>query len=418
MECEPALPEYGSGGGGTGRSPGAGHSVSGGRRARAMLAAAWAIALAGGDVAVRIWRVTAAWLGVGRTATWRLAQITDPVRFVRAAIVPASRRLAIAIAFLPRARRTEAAIAVLAGRALRALHRLADPETARDQVSAAIGYLADESSARRGDPPEFGVRLAPCDGRELRNGDRLDAVLAARIPVLRAALEALPDDARWRCRDAIDRIGEGVLHMRGDRRGLGRAYVEAVVYMARLAAPQVRPPLAACKAAGRGLRFARYLEGSGADRDVVLDRALPALAFLPRLWRWLPAGTEAGVRAAATLATLTAIPLSARALGVPLPYRLRHPMRAALAAAWSRRSFLATAAALDAVLQAARRALVERLDGPSLAAAPRAAPPEAVRSEAALISLAIELTQVTPVPRAAEAVRRPASPRTRSHRPG
>jgi hypothetical protein len=388
MERDPALPQHGAGEGGADRADDP--SVSGEPASRrSALATARTIAAAVWDTVVRIWLVTSARLGLGRSASRRLAQITEPERFVAAAIAPASRTLALAIAFLPRSRRSEAAIAVLAGRALRALRQLADPATARDQVRAAIGYLADESTATRRDTPEFQVRLAPCDAQPARERDRLDAVLAAQIPVLRAALEALPDDARWRCRDAIDRIGEGMLHARGDRRGLGRVYVEAVVYAARLAAPRVRTPIAACKAAGRGLRFAHYLDGSGADRDVVLDRALPALAFVPRLWRWLPA-TDAGVRAAATYATLTALPLSARAFGVAMPRRLRHPLRAALAAAWSQRSFLATADALDAMLHATRRALGERLDGPAVATVPSAVPP-AVVSDTALISLAMEL---------------------------
>jgi hypothetical protein len=381
MECAPALPEPGSSGGGADRpsdpsAPEASH--------RPVLVAARALAAAAWDVAVRMWRVTAAWLGFGRMAPHRLAQITDPRRFVAAAIVGASRPLAIAIAFLPRGRRHEAAIAALATKALRALRRLADPATARDQVSAAISYLADESPAARGDASEFQVRLAPCDGEPVCERDQLGAVLAAQIPVLRAALETLPD--------AIDRIGEGMLHRGGDRRGVGRVYVEAVVYAARLAAPGTRVPLAACKAAGRGLRFARFLDGSGADRDVVLDRALPALAFVPRLWRWLPT-TDAGVRAAATFATLSALPLSVRAFGVAVPRRLRHPLRAALAAAWSRRSFLATADALEALLQATRRALVERLDGPAVPTVADAPAPDAVMSDAALLSLAVDIAR-------------------------
>ncbi len=380
MECEPALPEHAEEGGADRADP----AMPGGpARSRPVLATARAIAAAAWDTGVRLWLLTSAWLGLGRSSARRLAQITDPQRFVAAALAPASRTLALAIAFLPHGRRHEAAIAVLAARALRALRRLADPATARDQVSAAIGYLADEASTQR-DAPEFQIRLAPCD-EPARERDRLDAVLAAQIPLLRAALEALPNDARWRCRDAIDRIGEGALNMRGDRPGLGRAYVEAVVYAARLAAPEARAPLAACKAAGRGLRFAGYLDGSGADRDVVLDRALPALAFVPRLFRWLPSTTDAGVRAAATYATLTALPLSTRAFGVAVPRRLRHPLRAALAAAWSRRSFLATADALDAMLHATRRALVERLDGPPVATA--------TGSDTALLSIAIDLAQ-------------------------
>ena len=381
MEREPALPDHGAGAGCAG--PASAPSMAGAPARHPAVSTVRALAATAWDTVVRVWLVTAAWLGLGRPGPRRLAQITDPQRFVAVAITPASRTLALALAFLPRARRIEAAIAVVAARALRALHRLADPATAHDQVSAAIGYLADEAATR--DAPEFQIRLAPCDAEPASERDRLDAVLAAQLPVLRAALEALPNDARWRCRDAIDRIGEGILHARSERPGVGRAYVEAVVYAARLAAPEARAPLAACKAAGRGLRFAGYLDGSGADRDVVLERALPALAFVPRLWRWLPVTADAGVRAAVTYATLTALPLSARAFGVALPRRLRHPLRAALAAAWSRRGFLATADALDAMLHATRRALAGRVDGAAVA-------PDAAMSDGALLSLAMELS--------------------------
>jgi hypothetical protein len=405
MEGEPALPEHaGEGGADRAADPAAP------ARRRTVLAEARRFAASVWDTGVRLWLVGWTWLGLGRSTARRLARITDPQRFVALALAPASRTLALAIAFLPRSRRSEAAIAVLAARALVALRRLADPRTARDLVSAAIAYLADEDAARRA-APEFQIRLAPCsdEQRPAAEPDRLDAVLAVQIPVLRAALEALPNDARWRCRDAIDRIGEGTLHVRGDRPGQGRAYVEAVVYAARLAAPEARAPLAACKAAGRGLRFARYLDG-GADRDVVLDRALPALAFVPRLFRWLPSTTDPGIRAAATYATLTALPLSARAFGVALPRRLRHPLRAALAAGWSRRNFLATADALEAMLQATRRALAERFDGTAAADAATAGPPDAAAADAALISLAIELSQAPAEPTGAQPAERRSGP--------
>ena len=42
---------------------------------RAFVAAAW-------DVVARLWLVTSAWLGLGRSASRQLAQITDPQRFL------------------------------------------------------------------------------------------------------------------------------------------------------------------------------------------------------------------------------------------------------------------------------------------------------------------------------------------------
>jgi hypothetical protein len=96
------------------------------------------------------------------------------------------------------------------------------------------------------------------------------------------------------------------------------------------------------------------------------------------------------------LAALTALP-QLRKLAVAAPHRLRHPLYAALAAAWSRRAVLGVADALDAVLHDARRGLVARLDGPVVARVPLTVPPDAVVSDSALISLAMELVGVTEV---------------------
>lgn len=354
-----------------------------------------AAATAAWDAVVRIWLVTRAWLGRAAPPS-RLAQITGPRRFVRAAVVAVGRPVALAIAFLPRTCRDEAAIAVLACRALCALdRRSADPAVARDRIARAIGYLAGESEH----PPDAGAL------RAMRTGiwpadptvDLIDALLADRLAMLRAALELLPGAARRRCRDLIERVGDGLMRVRRDRRGhADHVLGEAVVYAARLAAPGQRPPVAACRAAGRALQFGRDrdLAVTAHERDLLLDRALPALAFVPRLLRWVPAAAGAGTRAAAALAILTAFPLSPDALTVAMPRRLRHPLRAALAAAGSPRAMLGVADAIDAALHEARRALFERLDGPVVAPVPPAVPPDAVVSDAALISLAMELARV------------------------
>ncbi|HEX7843637.1 MAG TPA: hypothetical protein VF469_39460, partial [Kofleriaceae bacterium] len=60
------------------------------------------------------------------------------------------------------------------------------------------------------------------------------------------------------------------------------------------------------------------------------------------------------------------------------------------------RAVVRIADALEAVLHDARRALLERLDGPVVATVPLAVAPDAVVSDAALISLAMELVRATP----------------------
>ncbi|HET7503306.1 MAG TPA: hypothetical protein VFK02_19935 [Kofleriaceae bacterium] len=300
------------------------------------------------DVIVRVWLVAATWIALRRRAPGRrarLGRIVDPLGFARAAIAPAAGHVALAIAMLPRGRREEARITLLA---CRALHAFARPDAVvagkrRDAVVAAVRYLAGERDA----PP-------PPPHADRTGATHLDGMLAARLTVLRAALEALPGDAMRRSRAMIELVGEGLLRMDADRRaGAAQVLGEAVSYAARLAAPSVRPPDAACRAAGRALASARELAGVPAAllRAWLRSRAQPTLTDVVRLARWLPATAGRGTRAAAALLVATACAEPLRHANATRPPRLPHPVRAALAAAWSRSAYLADVAALDRAIR-------------------------------------------------------------------
>ena len=343
--------------------------------------------LAAWDAAVRAWLVLATWLALRGAARpdrlARLATITDPRRFVRAAIVPAAGHVAIAIAMLPRRRRGEATITLLVCKALRALDQVTglgrpgagvERATVQDAVVAAVAYLCGEAH----EPPRID-RFPRSSGSQsaVHPSDRVDAMLAARLPVLRAALELLPGDAVRRCRAMIERVGEAIVRGRTERRGgSGHVLGEAVVYAARLAAPSVRPPDVACRAAGRALQIIDDLHHAETTerRAWLVSRTLPAASEVTRLARWLPAGVGPGTRASAALLVVTSCAALLAEAGVALPRRLRRPLRAALAAAGSHAAYLAAATAVDGAIREALTARPSLLDGAPIVLARAAAP--------------------------------------------
>jgi hypothetical protein len=104
---------------------------------------------------------------------------------------------------------------------------------------------------------------------------------------------------------------------------------------------------------------------------MLLYQALRELPTVPRLLQWLPASVDAGARAAATLLAVATYRFYLRQIAAAVPRRLRHPLWAALAAACSRRAYLATVDAIEDGFRDALAALASRLDAPS--------PPHAAR---------------------------------------
>jgi hypothetical protein len=367
------------------------------------------IAWAAWDAVVRVWLVATTWLALRRAprSLDPLARITDPGRFVRAAIIPAAGPLALALALLPRRRRHEATITLLACKVLDAFHRSPDADgddrddrddrsdrndrddrgAAGTAVAAAVGYLTGESAQL--------PRLAA------QRSDRLDALLATRLPILRAALEALPGDAVRRCRTMIEQVGTCLVGApAGRHRGAAHVLGVGVVYLARLAAPSVRPPIATCRAAGRALQLAGELRDAETPevRSWLASRALPALLDVACMARWLPARVGAGTRAAVALVVVMSCAGTLRQVGAAVPRRLHRQLHAALAAARSRNAYLATTAALDSAICDAlaarppwRDAPVIALTRPTIVPARPAVAQDSVAAAPRLAALAIEL---------------------------
>src|SRR6185503_1479056 len=125
------------------------------------------------DAVIRGWLVVAAWVRLHRRPTLhRLARIRRPMAFVRAALVPAGRMVALAVALLPRKHRREAAITCVACKALVAFDD-ADAAVATRRITAAVRYLTGESA----DAPRVG-------SEQTAQIHRIEALLAARLPLL------------------------------------------------------------------------------------------------------------------------------------------------------------------------------------------------------------------------------------------
>jgi hypothetical protein len=276
---------------------------------------------------------------------------------------------------LPRKRRGEARIAWLSCKALVGFDD-EDVTIASEQITAAVAFLTGESHS-----------LPRCRAASPGAWTSLEAVLAARLPTLRAALKQLPGDAQRRCCAVIERIGDGMIHARADRRlGVDHVFGQAVLAAVRFAVPWMRAPVFACNAAGRVIQLASAMHGASTDgaREMLLYQALHELPTVPRLLRWLPAIVDAGTRAAAALLAVATYRFYLRHIAAEVPRRLRHPVRAALAAAWSRRAYLATVTAIEDGFHDALDALARSGGGPprAPAALPDVAPASAAASHA------------------------------------
>lgn len=317
------------------------------RRAAHAVAAVWQAIAGGCDAVARIWRIAVIRRAQRRAPRIkRLARIRNPQRFVRSVLGPAGGHVALATALLSRRHRAEAATTLVACKAIAAFAAFGALDAAG--IVAAAAYLTcDAAVVPRATAP-----------RSTRSSDPVASLLIARLPLIRAALKALPGDTHRRCCRTIERIAAAMARARTDRRYRPDHVVgEAVIAAARIAVPAVHPPSFACTAWGRAEYLADQLRDAPAGRewDALLGVALRELPTMSRLLRWLPADVDGGTRAAAILLALATYRYylhdlalgDSKAAGTP-PLRVLHsPLRAALSAAWSRRGYLATVAAIE-----------------------------------------------------------------------
>lgn len=374
------------------------------------------------DLVIRGLAVLGAWWRLRhRPSLRRLASIGNPETFGRAMLVPAGGHLGLAVCFLPRPLANEAGIAFLTARALDGFEDLSPDRAAAAQgVRDAVAFVCFEGHR----PPRTGALVAH------RPSDQVEQLLASRLPLLRAAIEYLPDDARARTRDVVRRIGAGMVAGldEADRdRYAVQVLGEAVRHAIALCAPDSRVSRAACDAAARVLQAANDLRDLGFDRahpganraraggdpahpganrsrSELLLRVLPDLPLLPNLLRSL-AAAPGGVRACVVVLATTTCAFYLRQLGRPVPRALR-PLRAALGAARDPRRYHRTVDAierawLDAIVPARPGALPRPLAAQeqALAAAhPDRALGDALGAAASLIGLSMELIHTLPEP--------------------
>jgi hypothetical protein len=308
------------------------------------------------------------WLRRRPPLAW-LASLSRPAAFALACLPSAGRHLALAAAMLPRGVRREARVAYLLARALDAFEDLApDCSAARAGLASACSYLRGQ-----GEPPDATLLRAE------RDSDRVEQLLALRLNLLRAELNALPTERRERLLTLLEGMAQTMMCARTDRHIAGsfrfeRGYADgvlgsAVSYAVEFVAPGPLGFREGCRATARTLQIANDLRDLEFDRSQAEEERAPhaaaslmidALGELPlvsRLLRTIPFPARSGFRAATTLLFLTTaaflLKVCAREFAVesaPSSFRLRHPVLFALLAGLNRSSFERSLASAEKLL--------------------------------------------------------------------
>jgi hypothetical protein len=276
----------------------------------------------------------------------RLRATQDLDELIDQAFAASARNLAVASAFLPRDVRRVGAVSFLACRALDAFEDLSpDLAGARRDVSAAADYLAGRSSR----PPEASHLRAP------RPTDQIEAILSGRLPLLRAAIERLPNARQAEVTALVDRIGAAMVEAIGarergepvDRRRYGSTVLgDAVAYAVRLVGGTIREDFA--RAAGCVLQFANDIRDTPSP-DVLAELALGVAMDAPQVPRLLDAlrfPARSGARGAILYLALTSTRFLLRNAGTT-PRPLRASLALAVAAVFSVSSYRRTVRLLE-----------------------------------------------------------------------
>jgi hypothetical protein len=283
----------------------------------------------------------------------RLRTTEDLDEFIDRAFAASARNLAVASAFLPAHVRRVGAVAFLACRALDAFEDLSpDLSQARRDVLSAAEYLAGRSPS----PPR---------ASDLRPGgasDWVEAVLAERMPLVRAAIEDLSDGWQEGIVCLVGRISAAMAEAittreRGeplDRRRYGSTVLgEAVAYAVHLAGGEVPDELA--RAAGRILQLANDIRDARPP-EAVIEQAFGVgldAPLVPRLLRSLRFPARSGARAAVLYLALTTARFLLGHARIEPRGPARWPLALAVAAALSESSYRRTVELLDRWIQRA-----------------------------------------------------------------
>ena len=313
------------------------------------------------DLAARAIRLVRARLALHRPAHLaRLRAMPDVDGFVAQAFAASARNLAVASAFLPADVRRAGSVAFLACRVLDAFEDLSpDPCRARRDVMAAMEYLTGRWSCA----PSTG------DLSATRVTDRVELVVADRMPLLRSAIERLPDGRRAALISLLTRMAGAMcddLAARDRSEPLDRSRYasavlgDAVAYGIELVGCTVPDELA--RAAGRILQLANDIR-DGHPPDALLEQVSSAVTDAPMiqcLLQSLRFPARSAARAAILYLALTTARSLLRNADVTPRGLVAHPLLLAVAAACSASSYRRTVTLLDRWVHRAPPLLLRR----------------------------------------------------------
>jgi hypothetical protein len=273
----------------------------------------------------------------------QLSHLQDPGEFFDRVFLAAGRNLAVASGFLPEEMRHEGKIAFLCCRALDAQEDLnPDPEIAAQRVVETADYLHGKGDSPPPPPADPGSREA----------DRLEFLIASRLPWLRQALAALPVPRRDAVLALIDDLaramsahalpGSGAARTGYGEEVLGRVvrYCLDLLQVERAATVDPTPIGRLCQAINdlRDFNDDRPAPRESTSWDAEVEKSLlwlevaEAATVVTSILRDLRFSKASGTRAAMIYLAATTLKSIASQAKYPLPWLARHPLGAALMA--------------------------------------------------------------------------------------
>ena len=316
--------------------------------------------MTGLDLVGRGWLLARAMVTLRRrTDPAALLRANGPRALARAALLPAGRNLAVAIALLPYGLRHEATAAFLCCRALDAFEDLGGTHRERAaHVQAAVDFLCHAATP------------APVIAdRPVRDSELVDLILAQRLGDLRDLVDLLAEPSRARVRAMLCDIGTAMvanLHQPMARSAYGALVLgRAAAYAGELISDGPFASGEFFAAAGNLTQLANDLR----DRELELYDSVTQTELMLKVFLRLPplivatlnllatvgeATTYRGARAAASYMAITTSAFLCRQADSPAPYRRSRRIAAAVYAGVSLSAYRVT---LSRVAEAANAAL-------------------------------------------------------------
>lgn len=291
-----------------------------------------------------------------------LAELTSPTQFLDDLFLLLGRNLAVANGFLTTSQRQEGVIAFLCCRVLDAHEDLEpDGERSANGILDAAHYLCGTTDSPPA-PPQY-------DGTRATN--QLEALLSARLPWLRQALQQLPPASQTRIQDLLQDLARAMAHDRrqqqtggvGNLSQYGRDVLGRVVeYSLQLLQIQL-PDTVDFRPIGQALQSLNHIRDFSEDRaqrNPALDEPVLMLRLLLELaetsctasvsLRRLAFAPVSGERAALTYMVATSLASIYKQLRVQPPLPVSHALLSARLCRYSQRLFDYLVTAIDDAL--------------------------------------------------------------------